>query len=985
MAQLLLVLFLLLSSAAAQSPLFRVGGGLRPGARRSNLGEALSALFRGPSGAERAQGFGSALPAGLRMLHYERRGAELRIWLSKAGAGLLAQSAGAEDAIEQVVKTCFLADSQLSSVGIWWKDSKGDEHPLADLMCGKGSPLGTGSAALPLLAPQKVQGALSGKTIVVSPGHGYYWHSSLGWITQRAMIGGLIEDVHTAEIARRFVVPYLENLGARVILCRDPGENAREIIADNDYGHPVYSETGAWIRSVSSGYKGLSYRFSNSSATSLGKATWKLNVAKAGYYTVSATYRASGNRCRAARYHVHHSGGVATVEVDQTRDNLTWRRLGEWWFEPGIAKVELDTASSDVGRPVIADAVRLGSGMGVIVRGSGTSGKGKWLEASRYWAQLNGAPSSVWNSSSSDNSDDVTCRPRFAEYLGADAFVSIHTNAGGGAGTSSFIHNTRPTSGSYSLQRAIHTQLVGDIRRLWDRRWVDRGRKTANFGELRLLRTMPGALFELAFHDTNNSRDHDAIHHPRWRRIAGRAIARGVLRYFQPSAPFAPVAPELSQVVQDGKGGLRVQWQPVSGATSYSVEISKNGKAFQPAAKVSGNSWSTGLLPYGAVRSFRVRAANSSGRSEPSQVLTAGCSHRRKAELLLVAGFDRLGESIKSPENTFDYLRQHGDAIRRHGKFSLGFDACSNEAVEQRRIALPSYSAVIWQLGEESTKDETFSGIEQWLVGSYLKGGGRLMVSGSEIAWDLGAKGSTTDRRFLEGQLGVRYVKDDARVYFGRDVPGELFAGLGFFSFDDGSQGTYDVDWPDVIAPSDKKSRVVLHYGTSSRDGAAVARIDGQSRVLVLGFPLETLYPESQRAEFMARALRFLLAGRRPLDMDSSLAIPSSNTIQLSLPGAAGDYYALGASAATSPGIPIGGIGTLALVPDGLWAASFGQSNGVFQGFVGSLDAQGKARAYLNIPNAPALRGLRFYVSGLTVAKSSFQVSAILPWYQVRL
>ena len=985
MLRLFLLLAVISSTAFAQSPLLRRGGGLVAGEPRGSLEAALTALLNGPSKAELANGLSSAIPPKLRLLRCDRRGAELRVWISEADARRLALSPSSEDAIEQIAKTGFRADPHLRSVGVWWVDARGSEHPLSDLMRAAMSPSKGIGARDPLLGPQQVQGALSGKTIVVSPGHGYYWHSTLGWITQRPTIGGLTEDIHNGEIARRFVVPYLENLGARVILCRDPGENALELVADNDYGAPIYTETGSWSTSASSGYQGRSYRFSTSSANSRGVATWRLNVSKPGSYVVSVLYRASSNRCRAARYRVHHSGGVATVEVDQTRDDLVWRRLGEWWFEPGTATVELDTASSDVGRAVIADAVRIGSGLGVIARGSSTSGQGKWLEASRYWAEFNGAPSSVWNSSTSDNNDDVTCRPRFAEYLGADAFVSLHTNAGGGAGTSSFIHNTSPTAGSAALQSAIHAQLVGDIRSLWDGSWVDRGRKTANFGELRLLRTMPGALFELAFHDTNNSKDHDAIHHPRWRRIAGRAIARGVLRYFRPSAVFAPVAPELTHVVQDGAGGLRVHWQPVAGAASYGIEVSPDGKGFREAARVSGSSWSTGPLPHGSVRSFRVRAWNASGRSAPSLVLTAGTSHTLRAELLLVAGFDRLGEAIKSPENSFDYLRQHGDAIRRHGRFSLGFDACSNEAVEQQRIALTPYGAVIWQLGEESTRDETFSSLEQQRVRSYLQGGGRLMVSGAELAWDLEAKGSAADKSFLQGTLGVRYVKDDAQLYFGRDVPGELFAGLGFFSFDDGSQGTYDVDWPDVLAPSDGKSRVVLRYGSTGSDAAAIARIDGSSRVLVLGFPLETMYPAMQRSELMARALRFLLEGRRSLTMDNELSIPATATLQLSLPSLPNELYVLAASAGTSPGIPLGMGGTLPLVPDGLWGVSFGQSNGVFQRFAGFLDGGGQATAQLGIPNVPGLRGLRFYVSGLTITQSSFRVSAVLPWYQVRL
>ena len=69
-----------------------------------------------------------------------------------------------------------------------------------------------------------IQGALSGRRIGISAGHGYYWHSSLGWTTQRPNIGGLIEDIHTNEIAMRFLLPHLENMGAAVMTASTSGE-----------------------------------------------------------------------------------------------------------------------------------------------------------------------------------------------------------------------------------------------------------------------------------------------------------------------------------------------------------------------------------------------------------------------------------------------------------------------------------------------------------------------------------------------------------------------------------------------------------------------------------------------------------------------------------------------------------------------------------------------------------------------------------------
>jgi len=49
---------------------------------------------------------------------------------------------------------------------------------------------------------------------------------------------------------------------------------------------------------------------------------------------------------------------------------MTWRYMGEYYFETGTGgHVPLVNESSDTGQAVIADAVRIGDGMGSIDRG----------------------------------------------------------------------------------------------------------------------------------------------------------------------------------------------------------------------------------------------------------------------------------------------------------------------------------------------------------------------------------------------------------------------------------------------------------------------------------------------------------------------------------------------------------------------------------------------------------------------------------------
>lgn len=943
---------------------------------------AIRALCRGPDAAQQALGFTTAVPPGTRLLAARTLGATLTLVFDPA---LLRPAPGAsfEDAIEQIDKTA-LGDPSLRGVGIRVRLPDGTEKDLATLQ-------GRGKLAPP--APPTppaftgVQGALTGRRIAISPGHGFYWHSTLGWTTQRGLIDGLIEDIHTAEICNQYLIPMLENLGAEVVFTREHGEVPLDAVVDNDQGQPAYAETGGWSLSASSGYNGGTYRFANATAVETATATWTIPVARDGLYPVYAWFRASSNRTSEAHYRVHHSGGVAEVTIDQQRDNLTWVWLGDWWFTQGQgARIVLGNQSPAAG-VVIADAMRLGGGTGSIARGAGTSAQARWKECSRYWDQFAGAPSTVWDSISGgeDNDDDVTARPRFAEWRGADAFVSLHTNAGGGAGTSTYIYNGTPSAGSAALQSAVHTRIIQDLRAGWNASWTDRGMLSANFGEVRLLSTMPGILIELAFHDTPGSLDHTSLHQPGFRYVSARAIARGVMRYFAPTAPFVPEPPTSLRVTQDGARGLRVAWDVAAGATGYTVEWSPDGKGFTTAGTATATSWSTGPLPYHTQLSFRVRSTNGSGRSWPTEVLTAGTDHLGSAGVLLVQGFDRLDRYVKGPENTRDYLRLFGDAIRRDATFSLGFDAASNEAVVLGRVALGGYRAVAWSLGEESTADDTFSATEQFLVTTYLGNGGNLLATGAEIGWDLDAQGSIADRAFYRNQLGATYVADDANVHtLQAGIAGTVSAGMPAGAFDSGTGGTYDVDYPDVLAPTTAASQVCLRYGNGLVAGIQKTDPVTGARVVNLGFPLETMLDAAARARLLRQSLAFLLA---PLPLTTAANAPLGARLdhQLDLPGEQGQLYLLCASEGMDGGVTLPGGAVLPLRPGFMLGASLNPANGVFFDFVDSLDAQGRANPFVQVPNLAFLTGFEVWFAGFTADAASLQARAVTNWTRVVL
>jgi N-acetylmuramoyl-L-alanine amidase len=738
----------------------------------------------------------------------------------------------------------------------------------------------------PVYGQGQPQGALSGKTVFISAGHGWQWTGS-SWATQRGVSCDLVEDFSNAEIVDSYLLRYLWNAGADVWTLRERDMNRNEVIVDNDGGAPGYQETGTWYTSLYTGYQGLTYRFSYATISETATAAWTPNIPQDGYYGVYVWYRNGTNRATDTLYRVHHAGGETEVRLNQEVHGLTWRYLGSYYFLAGTAgQVVLSNQSNEPGQAVIADAVRFGGGMGSIDYGGGTSDRPRYEEACRSWAQYQGVPPDRY-------ANDVVCRPLYAEWekeSSEDAvYVSWHSNSMGNTtctgtanGTESYVYLDYTPPGSAELQYFVHTELVGDIRALWDSGWVDRGRMTANFGELRELSTIPGMLLELAFHD--NPSDASDLREPDFRRLSARAVYQGIVKYYA-NKDGTPVhllpEPACSVTARNsGPGQVTLTWhEPVSGdpwgdpAEWYKVYVGTEGQAFDNGHTFSTTQATIGGLAPNTLYFFRVTALNQGGESFPcltAAVRTTATGSRPVT--LVVDGFDRLDQSADIYEydprvgtsarmylermNGYDYVIQHGRALAGCG---VPFDFAANEAVIGSDILLGDYATVDWILGEESTVDHTFDPTEQALVSAFLDGGGRLFVSGSEIGWDLDYRNN--GRAFYNNYLKASYVGDDAQTYQVASGGG-IFGGQSPFSFDDGTHGAYDVDYPDQIAPLGGAIADLLYQG--GLGGNAGLEYNGTYRLVHMGFPFEAIYPEAARQEVMCRVAEFLVPTDTP-------------------------------------------------------------------------------------------------------------------------
>ncbi len=958
----------------------------------------LSALLAGPSPDERSRGIQSAIPAGTRLVSAEAGGDTITVRLAfppdflsldpalsspetmLAGLPRARLTPAASDAIVYQVATT-LDPLGYRHVHVQAEDpaAPGTFRPVSAYLPAVEVPA-KGSWPPGSLPPQKQppldisgrpQGGLSGKTIYLSAGHGWYWNGYL-WRTQRPPYpdqnydGPIIEDHNNAEVVNQYLARYLWNAGADVWMVRERDMHALEGVVDDQ--SPSFVTTGDWQAVGQGGYGvqttavppshnpaaarlvwaavmrplgadllfpqlavrpqasqpavlssgGYLTAATTAAPVATATATWTTPpVDQEGDYGLYVWYVPGPDRAPDAHYTIHHAGGVTELSLDQRHHGITWRYLGSYPVRAGQGvTVILDNRSDHAGTLVVADAVRLGGGTFDSLAGVDTEAPyppdKPWWEVSAYYhTQRLGMDPDEWA-----YFDDVTARPFWAKWEHAETgddpvYISWHTNGYNGHndkiwGTVSYIHDYQPVPGSAALQDFVHAELINDVRAGWDPDWRDLGQKSRNLGEVRELwdddpgLAIPGLLLEVAYHDhiTNT----DALKDPRFALISARAVYQGVVKYYADKdgqeGALLPEPPTHLTVRNAGPGQVALSWRPSPNdgaglgghpAERYRVYTSPDGLSWGAGQPVYATQHTlTGLEAHQLIF-IRVTALNAGGESFPTPVLAARVSPYGAANILIVDGFDRIDRHGLIVEddpveglnarmfleciNSFDYSREHGEAI------PFPFDSALNEAVIDGELNLADYSLVDWFLGEEASVDHTFDSAEQSALAAYLDGGGGLLVSGSEIGWDLDILNNGRD--FYRTYLRATCPADDAGTYLAAPAGGSLWfqlvnpilsaaqaAGISLAHPAGAAPASrfalpqqipfvdnYDVDFADQLAPLD--STPWLSYVGGLEGTAAVLHDGGGCRKLVyLGFPFETIEAEG-RSQVMSWILNW--------------------------------------------------------------------------------------------------------------------------------
>jgi hypothetical protein len=202
--------------------------------------------------------------------------------------------------------------------------------------------------------------------------------------------------------------------------------------------------------------------------------------------------------------------------------------------------------------------------------------------------------------------------------------------------------------------------------------------------------------------------------------------------------------------------------------------------------------------------------------------------------------------------NDFNYVQSHAEALAASRQYNI--ISCSSQALEAAQVAYLPHTAIDLLLGLERNDGhsleyyKTFTPAMQHVLQNYTSRGGRLLVSGAYVGSDMMGDG---EQQFLRNVLKCQYTgrnKSFTDVVFGLNTSVQYWNKL--------NEEHYAATSVDILQPVGNAYTAMQYANGHS---AAVAYKGGDYATFVMGFPLECIRDEQQRASIMQGIMNFLI------------------------------------------------------------------------------------------------------------------------------
>jgi hypothetical protein len=177
-------------------------------------------------------------------------------------------------------------------------------------------------------------------------------------------------------------------------------------------------------------------------------------------------------------------------------------------------------------------------------------------------------------------------------------------------------------------------------------------------------------------------------------------------------------------------------------------------------------------------------------------------------------------------------------------------------------IQKEEFDVIDWIAGDKGHYSSTLNEDNRDFITSFLDTGGKLLISGSNLGYDLYIKGDNQEKAFYLHNLKsiCRHDAPDnlmGEIYELHTIDGTLFEGIAPVRIDDGTYGTYNVFNPDVVYTRGGGKVGIEYSGLESTTRGAAVYSDERGHMIYMNFPLETVFPEENRDKLFHRIISY--------------------------------------------------------------------------------------------------------------------------------